>query len=62
MNCLECSKKKEGFEVWNNKIIIADTYDSEFQNNEIICKMTEESVICHNCIQMIKDKVNANRK
>lgn len=62
MNCLSCSKKKEDFEVWSNKIVIAATYDSEFQNDETICKMTKESIICHDCMQMIKDKVDAKRK
>ena len=62
MNCLVCSKKKEDFEVWNNKIVIAATYDSEFQNNEAICKMTDKSVICHDCMQRIKNKVDEARK
>lgn len=62
MNCLVCSKKKEDFEVWNNKIVIAATYDSEFQNNEAIRKMTDKSVICHDCMQTIKDKVDETRK
>ena len=62
MDCFVCSKKKEDFEVWHNKTVISATYDSEFQNNEVICKMTKESVICHDCMQIIKDKVDANRK
>jgi hypothetical protein len=62
MNCLVCSKKKEDFEVWSNKIVIAATYDSEFQNNEIIRKMTDKSVICHDCMQTIKGKVDEARK
>ncbi len=62
MNCLVCSKKKEDFEVWNNKIVIAATYDSEFQNHEQIRQMTDKSIICHDCIQSIKDQVNKNRK
>ena len=62
MNCLVCSKKKEDFEVWNNKIVIAATCDSEFQNHEQIQKMTDKSIICHDCIQSIKDEVDQNRK
>ena len=62
MNCLVCSKKKEDFEVWNNKIVIAATYDSEFQNHEQIRQMTDKSIICHDCIQSIKDQVDKNRK
>jgi hypothetical protein len=62
MNCFVCSKKKEDFEVWNNKIVISATYDSEFQNNEQIHKMGDKSVICHDCIQSIKDKVDQSRK
>ena len=62
MNCFVCSKKKEDFEVWNNKIVIAATYDSEFQNHEQIRKMDGKSVICHDCMQLIKDKVDESRK
>ena len=62
MNCIVCSKKKEDFEVWSNKIIIASTYDSELQNHESIRKMTETSVICHDCMQSVIDKVNEDRK
>jgi hypothetical protein len=62
MNCLVCSKKKQDFEVWHNKIVIAATYDSEFQNNEQIRLMTDTSIICHDCIESIKNKVDQNRK
>jgi len=62
MQCLVCSKKKEDFEVWNNKIVIAATYDSEFQNHEQIRQMTDKSIICHDCMQSIKDQVDENRK
>ena len=62
MDCLVCSKKKEDFEVWSNKIVIAATYDSELQNHELIRKMTEKSIICHDCMQSIINKVNENRK
>ena len=62
MDCFVCSKKKEDFEVWNNKIIIAATYDSELQNHESIRKMAKTSIICHDCIQSIIDKVDEGRK
>ena len=62
MNCIVCSKKKEDFEVWHNKVIIAATYDSEFQNNEHVRNMTEKSIICHDCILEIKNQVEENRK
>jgi len=62
MNCFVCSKKKEDFEVWHNKIIIGATYDSEFQNNEHIRKMDDKSVICHNCIETILININENKK
>ena len=57
-----CSKTKEDFEVWHNKIVIAATYDSEFQNHEQIRKMDDKSVICHNCVLAIKEEVEKNRK
>jgi len=62
MDCMICSKTKEDFEVWHNKIVIAATYDSEFQNNEQIRKMDDKSVICHNCVLAIKEEVEKNRK
>ncbi len=62
MECIVCSKKKEDFDVWSNKIIITSTYDSELQNHESIRKMTETSVICHNCMQSVINKVNEDRK
>ncbi len=62
MNCFVCSKMKEDFEVWSNKIIIAATYDSDLQNHENIRKMNADSVICHDCIQLIINQVNENRK
>ena len=48
--------------MWSNKIVIGATYDSDFQNDEIIRSMNEKSVICHACVQMILDKVNESRK
>lgn len=62
MDCIVCSKKKEDFAVWNNKIIIAATYDSEIQNHEHIRKMDTNSIICHDCMQSIINQVNENRK
>ena len=62
MNCIVCSKMKEDFAVWSNKIIIAATYDSDLQNNENIRKMNADSVICHDCIQSIINQVNESRK
>ena len=62
MDCFVCSKKKEDFEVWHNKVVIAATYDSEFQNNEYIQNMSDKSIICHDCILTIKNQVDKNRK
>ncbi|MCV0430049.1 hypothetical protein [Nitrosopumilus sp.] len=62
MNCQRCSKKKKEYEVWNNKIVISATYDSEFQNHDEIRKMDDKSIICHDCIQAIKDEVNQGEK
>lgn len=61
MNCFVCSKKKEDFEVWNNKIIIAATYDSKFQDDEQIQSMSDKSIICHDCMQLIKNRVDKKR-
>ena len=62
MNCQICSKKKEDFEVWNNKIVISATYDSEFQNHDEIRKMDDKSIICHDCMQNLIDEVDEKRK
>ena len=62
MNCFVCGKKKKSFEVWTNKIVIGATYDSEFQDNEIVRSLPEKSVICHNCMKKIHEKVNEKRK
>ena len=62
MNCFVCSKRKEDFQVWHNKIVIGATYDSEFQNNEHIRKMDEKAVICHDCVEMIKNKIDETKK
>ena len=57
MNCFVCEKKKEDFEVWTNKLVIGITYDSNFQNNDVISSMSDISVICHECIMAIQKKV-----
>ena len=36
------------------------TYDSDFQNNDIISSMSDESIICHQCIIVIQNKVKDN--
>ena len=62
LNCISCSKLKGDYDVWSNKIVIGATYDSDFQDNEIIRSMDEKSVICHDCVQMILDKITEKRK
>ncbi|KAF6247332.1 hypothetical protein C6990_02345 [Nitrosopumilus sp. b3] len=61
MNCFVCGKKKEDYEVWTNKIVIGATYNSDFQNNEIICNLLDKSVICHVCIKVIEKQVEKER-
>ena len=61
LNCFVCSKKKEDFEVWNNKIVIGATYDSVFQNHDVIKNLHRDSVICHACIKKIQDEVDSSR-
>ncbi len=60
MNCFICGKEKLDFEVWSNKLIICMTYDSDFQNIDIISSMSNESIICHQCIIVIQNKVKDN--
>ena len=62
LSCISCSKLKGDYDVWSNKIVIGATYDSDFQDNEIIRSMDEKSVICHDCVQMILDEITGNRK
>jgi hypothetical protein len=62
VNCIVCSKKKEDYDVWTNKIIIGATYDSKFQDNDIIRSMSDKSVICHDCVQTVLNKVEGNLK
>jgi hypothetical protein len=62
LNCISCSKLKGDYDVWSNKIVIGATFNSDFQDNEIIRIMDEKSVICHDCVQMILDKITENRQ
>jgi hypothetical protein len=57
MNCFVCGKEKQDFEVWSNKLVIGITYDSDFQNNDIISNMSDTAIICHQCIIVIQKKV-----
>jgi hypothetical protein len=57
MNCFVCGKEKKDFEVWSNKLVIGITFDSDFQNNDIISNMSDTSIICHQCIIEIQNKV-----
>ena len=57
MNCFVCGKEKKDFEVWSNKLVIGITFDSNFQNNDIISNMSDKSIICHQCIIEIQNKI-----
>jgi hypothetical protein len=57
MNCFVCGKEKKDFEVWSNKLVIGITFDSNFQNNDIISNMSDKSIICHQCIIEIQNKM-----
>ncbi|MCV0409698.1 hypothetical protein [Nitrosopumilus sp.] len=57
MNCFVCGKKKEDYQVWTNKTVIGATYDSEFQNKDIIRDLSDKSVICHDCIKNIEKQI-----
>ena len=59
MNCFVCGKEKQDFEVWSNKLVIGITYDSDFQNNDVISSMSDKSVICHQCVIEIQKKVKS---
>ena len=60
MNCFVCGKEKQDFEVWSNKLVIGITYDSDFQNNDIISNMSDKAIICHQCIIEIQKKVKSD--
>jgi hypothetical protein len=62
VKCFISGKKKEDHQVWNNKLGIGATYDSEFQNNEVIRNLSEKSVICHNCIKTIEKQVKMKKE
>jgi len=57
MNCFVCGKEKQDFEVWSNKLVIGITYDSDFQNNDVISNMSDKDIICHHCIIGIQKNV-----
>ena len=59
MNYFVCGKEKQDFEVWSNKLVIGITYDSDFQNNDVISSMSDKSVICHKCVIEIQKKVKS---
>jgi hypothetical protein len=61
VNCIVCSKKKEDFAVWSNKIVISATYDSQVQDHGVIRKLSVDDVICHDCMQKILDEVDKTR-
>jgi hypothetical protein len=61
MNCFVCAKKKKDYQVWTNKIVIGATYDSGFQDHDIIRNLSEKSVICHDCIKIIEKEVGKKR-
>ena len=44
VNCFVCGKEKQDFEVWSNKLVIGITYDSDFQNNDIISNMSDKDI------------------
>jgi hypothetical protein len=62
MNCFVCGKKKEDYQVWTNKTVIGATYDSLFQEHDIIRSLSDKSVICHECIKSLVDEVEQKRK
>ena len=66
MNCFVCGKEKQDFEVWSNKLVIGITYDSDFQNNDIISNMSDKDIICHHCIigiqKNVKDDLDSKNK
>ena len=57
MNCFVCGKEKKDFEVCSNKLVIGITFNSDFQNNDVISNMSDKSIICHQCIIEIQNKV-----
>lgn len=62
VNCFVCGKNKEDYEVWWNKLVIGITFDSEFQNNDIVRNMSDKSMICHVCIKTLERKIGEKDK
>jgi len=62
MNCFVCGRRKEDHQVWYNKIVIGATYDSEFQNHDIIRNLSGKSIICHECMRIIEMKVGIKKE
>lgn len=62
VNCFVCGKNKEEYEVWWNKLVIGITFDSEFQNNDIVRNMSDKSMICHVCIKTLERKIEEKDK
>jgi len=62
VNCFGYGKKKEDHQVWTNKIVIGATYDSVFQDHDVIRNLPDKSVICHGCIKSIEEEVDQKRK
>jgi len=61
-SCVSCSKVKGDYDVWSNKIIIGATFDSAFQDVDVIRGMSDGDVICHTCVQKILDEIEKTRK
>jgi len=60
--CVSCSKVKKDYDVWSNKIIICATFDSVFQDVDVIRGMSDGDVICHTCVQKILDEIEKSRR
>jgi len=43
-------------------LVIGITFDSDFQKNDIISRMSEKSIICHECIIDIQKRVKNESK
>ena len=63
MNCFVCGKEKQDFEVWSNKLVIGITYDSDFQNNDIISNMSDKDIMINppnTVIPNVRDNPSSN--
>ena len=56
-----CSKKKKTLKFGVTEIVISATYDSKVQDHDVIRKLSEHDVICHDCMQKILDGVDKTR-